>query len=625
MLITINAALAGFFACAAIHCAVHWWLSRNERVLLVFAIQCAVYTVFCFAISAFFRATTIAAAQTSLDRFMTIAMFCHALMLQFYAALSGRRDHAFRALVTVTLAFLVVSNQWFPLRGAVVALRTMPLPWGGMGLVAIRTGSPNAALAVLYLLVLAIQSYGLFVARTIWKRDRVGAVLIGFGAAAILGAVATGFVVDFAHVRAPYLGALPHAINVLFVAFFLAREYSSRGARVVATETKVEVAERANRTKSELLAHVSHEIRNPLQIIMGNAQLLERDVTLGAAQHRKTVSIRTTANHLSTLVNNLLEMAKIDARYAEVVEERFDLVTMFDDVERMFGEAASSKRIALEIDCAPNLRSLFGDGAKVKRILINLVSNALKFTEHGSIRLTASARPSAEEGSVVKVVVADTGIGIAPDDVGRIFERFEQLNAGKHAGGTGLGLAISLEHARLMGGDLTVESTLGRGSAFTLTFEAKRATPMVLPTVAVGAARLKALIVDDVAVNRDVLSELLSEAGVETRTADDGPNAIPIEREWRPDLVLVDLRMPVMDGLELIRQLRAAGSSAAIGALSASALADDERRSLALGADFFLGKPYDDRDLMDKIARTFGTRQVKKYDDGSPSTRDAYL
>jgi len=630
-LVTLNAALAGFFACAAIHYAVHWWLSRQERVFLVFWVQCALYAVFCLAISAFFRATTIADSQATLDRFVTLGLIIHVLLLHLYADLGGRRDRAFRALVTGGLVFLAILNLGVPLRGTVLELRTMPLPWGGTGLLPIRT-PPGALLAVQYLFVLAIQVYGFFVAGGIWKRDRTGAVLVAIGGAAIMAGLTIAVLVDFVKVRAPYAGAVPHVINVLCLAFFLSREYAARGAQLrahrerleelVATRTRElsyakDEAERANRAKTEFLAHISHEIRNPLHLILGYAQLLEREPTIDETQQKRVGIVRSSGEHLLRLMNDLLEMAKLEARRPELVEERFDPWAKLDEIERMFAGEAASKGIEIEIDCAPDLpRSMLGDRAKVKQILINLTSNALKFTERGLIRFEASARAIADaaDGSILaKIVVADTGSGIAADDTVRIFKPFEQLDAGKRAGGSGLGLAISLGHARLMGGDLTVESAPGIGSRFTFTFVAKKvgpAAPLALrgpiAHVVAGATRVKVLIVDDVAVNRDVLAELLSGPRFETRTAADGTGAISIHADWRPDLVLIDLRMPGIGGLEAIRRMRAAGSRAAIGALSASAVADDERQSLALGADFFLAKPYDDRELMDRIARFLG-------------------
>jgi signal transduction histidine kinase len=283
-LVTVNAVLAGFFACAAIHYTVHWSLSRHERVFLVFAIQCALYTVFCLAINAFFQARTIPDSQATLDRFVTLGVIIHVLLLHLYADLGGRRDGTFRALVSGVLGFLAVWNLWVPVRGTVFELRTMPLPWGGTGLLPIRT-PPGAPLAIQYLFVLVIQVYGFWVARAIWKRDRTGAVLVAIGGTAIMVGFTLGFLVDFAKVRAPYAGALPHVINVLCLAFFLSREYSARGARVAATmaelrahrerleelvatrtrelsESKDE-AERASQAKGRFLAHMSHEIRSP--------------------------------------------------------------------------------------------------------------------------------------------------------------------------------------------------------------------------------------------------------------------------------------------------------------------------------------------------------------------------
>ena len=238
---SINAWLSGFFACLALHYAVHWWLSRHERVFLVFSIQCAMYTVFCLMIGSFFRATTVPDAQATLDHFVTIGVMIHVVLLQVYAEIGGRRDRAFRTLVMGALTVLALLNLWVPVRGTVLELRTMPLPWGGTGLLAIRT-PPGAPLAVQYFLVQAIQLYGFFVVRGIWKRDRTGAVLVAVGAAAIMAGVTVGILVDFAKVRAPYLGAWPHVINVLCVAFFLSREYAARGARAAATERQFEAA-----------------------------------------------------------------------------------------------------------------------------------------------------------------------------------------------------------------------------------------------------------------------------------------------------------------------------------------------------------------------------------------------
>jgi PAS domain S-box-containing protein len=237
----VHACLAGFFACAAIHYAIQWWFSRNERVFLVFSVQCALYTAFCVAIVGFFSARTISDIQAALDRFVTLGVLVHAVVLKFYAYLGNRRDRAFHALVTGLLIVLAVLNQWTPLRGTVLELKALQLPGGATSLLPIRT-PPGAPLAVLYFAVLAVQMYGFFVAHLIWKRDRSGAILIAFGSAAVLVGAGIGFLVDFAKVQAPYTGAAPHAIFVLCVSLFLSREYSARGTRVLASERKFETA-----------------------------------------------------------------------------------------------------------------------------------------------------------------------------------------------------------------------------------------------------------------------------------------------------------------------------------------------------------------------------------------------
>jgi len=397
------------------------------------------------------------------------------------------------------------------------------------------------------------------------------------------------------------------------------RAHRERLEELVATRTNElrvakEEAEHANQSKTRFLAHMSHETRNPLHVILMFTQMLKDDPSLGEA-HRKAIQIvDRSGRDLLSLIDEVLEMSKLEAREPQLVEQQFDPLAMLDDVAGMFAAEAKAKAIGLGIECGPDLpRALVGDGAKVRQILINLARNALKFTARGSIRFKASSDVRADGAILVKIAVTDTGIGIAAQDVARLFQPFEQLDAGTRAGGSGLGLAISRGYARRMGGDLTVESATDVGSTFTLTFVAKPVRPEVTsetrgapaPLVA-GLTRRKVLIVDDLAVNRDALSALLSPPGFEARTAANGPNALAISAEWRPDVVLVDLRMPEMDGFEVIRRMRAAGSCAAIGALTASVLADDEQQALACGADFFIRKPFDTRELLARIAHGAG-------------------
>ena len=625
----MNIWLAGFFACAAIHYTVHWWLSRHERVLLVFSVQCALYALFCLAINAFFQARTIADSQATLDRFVTLGLTIHVLLLHLYAELGGRRDRFFRALVSGVLGFLAVLNLWVPLRGTVLELRMMPLPWGGTGPLPIRT-PPGALLAIQYLCVLVIQVYGFFVARAIWKRDRTGAILVGIGGTAIMAGFTIAILVDFARVRAPYAGALPHVINVVCLAFFLSREYSARGARVAATMTELgahrerleelvatrtrelreakDQAEQASQAKSRFLAHMSHEIRSPLHVMTLNAVILESNRSLNAEELKCVGTIQKSGQHLAAIINNVLEMSTIEAGRLALVELPFDVNATLDDVVQMFAAQAAFNGTELSIEPTSGLAPfLLGDSGKVKQILINLVSNAIKFTRQGSIRVTAMSNAVAEASVLVEIVVADTGTGIGEQDLVRMFQPFEQLDGGARGGGTGLGLAISLAYARLMGGDINVESTPGAGSRFKLTFMAKPVAPEPVressgPAISFASSieptRSKVLVVDDVDVIRDAVATLLARNAFETRTAADGPAALSIHTDWHPEVVLMDLRMPGMNGIEVIRRLRAAGSMAAIGALTAGAFGDDEREARRAGADFFIRKPFTERELL---------------------------
>jgi PAS domain S-box-containing protein len=748
---SMNPWLAGFFAFAAVHYTFKWWFSRSERVLLVFAIQCALYTVFCSVSAALARATTIPEVQAGLVRAMSLGPLLHVVLLQFYASVSDRRDRPFRALLTLTFIGLGALNLWVPLRGTVVALQAVPWPGGGVHLAPIRT-PPGAPLALYYFASAVAEGYGLFVALALWRRDRSGAVLVAVAAFAIVSGTAISTLVDFAGLPMPYLGALPHTLFVLSMALLLSREYSARGARVSATarqfeavferspigkallgpdgrflrvnvafsrilgssaeeicarrlydffpdddEGKIETesgrllgaeggaftvekrlcrkdgdpawvllvvsvipggrgqpvqmiaqiqdvtelrayrerleqvvatrthelreakdeAERASQAKSRFLAHMSHEIRSPLHAMLLNALILESDPALGAEQQKRTETIRRSGKHLTEIINGVLEMSKVEAGRLALVEDQFDIRATLDDLAQMFAADAAANGTALTIDPTSVLPpSLLGDGGKVKQILINLLSNAVKFTRQGSVRIRATWSAGAERAALVEIVVDDTGIGIAEQDRARIFQPFDQLDGGARAGGTGLGLAISLAYARLMGGDLTVESAPGAGSRFKLTFAAKRAASEQArqpsgPYNTVGSlvsARWKVLIVDDMDVNRDAVAAVLARHGFDTRTAADGSTGLSLHADWGPHVVLMDLRMPGMNGLEAIRRLRAAGSNAAIGALTAGAFGDDERQALRAGADFFLRKPFNDRELLDALTRILDAR-----------------
>jgi CheY-like chemotaxis protein/anti-sigma regulatory factor (Ser/Thr protein kinase) len=294
----------------------------------------------------------------------------------------------------------------------------------------------------------------------------------------------------------------------------------------------------------------------------------------------------------------------------------------------MFTQLTRAKSVALTFQPDADLpRGLEGDAGKVRQIVINLLSNAVKFTERGRIVVRASSRQVAPDRHRIDISVDDTGPGIAPSSLDRIFEAFDQAEAVVRTTGTGLGLTISRNFARLMGGDLTVESVMGQGSIFRLSFEAGAASPADVPGRAAQPIPLrlaeaqpsrKVLIVDDEATNRRLLDDLLSAIGFETRTAASGAEAIEVHDAWLPDLVLMDLRMPGIGGLETIRRLRAAHSTVQIFAVTASGLADTEPEARDAGVDAFVRKPYQEADLLATIGERLGVR----YTYGRPDDRE---
>ncbi len=396
------------------------------------------------------------------------------------------------------------------------------------------------------------------------------------------------------------------------------REHKKNLESLVASRTSdlsvaKEEAERANRAKGLFLANISHEIRTPMNAIVGYAQLLENDPLLAEAPRKKAATIRSSGDHLLQLVNDVLEMSRIEAGRVKLALDPFDLRSLLEETRQMFLPLAAAKRNELAFEFASDLpAALVGDAGKVRQVVINLLSNAVKFTEGGKIHVKASAQSVASGRFAVSIAIADSGRGIAENDLARIFVAFEQTESGFRAGGTGLGLTISRTFARKMGGDLTVTSSLGKGSTFTFLFEAGAAQESSVVSVPMASSNLrlatehlgcKILIVDDVATNREVLADLLTRTGFAVRVAADGEEGIQVHDNWNPRMVLMDLRMPGIDGIEAIRRLRLKGSGSVLVALTASGVPESRDEVLKVGGNDLFLKPYRERDLLNAIGK----------------------
>lgn len=385
-------------------------------------------------------------------------------------------------------------------------------------------------------------------------------------------------------------------------------------ARTAELEKAKEKAEVANHAKSEFLANVSHELRTPLNVILGFTQLMNRSDYLDKTDRERLTIIGRSGEHLLSLINSVLELSKIESGRLTLNKEHFDLYFLVDNLEEIFQFQAESKDLNLTTEIAPEVpQYIVADRSKLEQVLINILGNGIKFTETGSV--TLKVKSELKEITKIYFEIADTGPGIHPEEIDNLFTPFYQTETGiKSHEGTGLGLSIARKFVKLMAGNIEVISNLGKGTIFKFDIaveisDRSNISQEKLTQKVIGfkdeEKQYRILVVDDRPDNRQLLVELLTSVNLEVKEAINGKEAIDIWKSWQPDLIWMDMRMPIMDGYEATKKIKSLlkDRQTKIIALTASSFEEQKAIVLAAGCDDFVRKPFLEQDIWETMAR----------------------
>ena len=401
-----------------------------------------------------------------------------------------------------------------------------------------------------------------------------------------------------------------------------------------------EQAESANKAKSEFLANMSHELRTPLNAILGYSQLMQQGTSLTSEQQNYLGTISNSGEHLLALINDVLDISKIEAKKSALNIATFDLHALFNDLKIMFISRMEAKRLHFKMIGMDNVpRYVVSDGNKLRQVLVNLIDNAIKFTQHGTITLRVAQPYLKNSQSTLRFEIHDTGVGIAKNEQDRLFHCFEQATSGRRAeSGTGLGLAICRTYVRMMGGDITVTSQEGNGSTFYFNIVIKKGNASDVKESTMQQRYViglkptpdipRVLVAEDRDESRTLLVELLQTVGIEVQAAANGKEAVEIFEKWRPDFIWMDMRMPVMDGYKATRRIRAMELKSTtkhipIVALTAHALEEEQELIMASGCTNVVKKPFHTQEIFEMMEKHLGLTYV--YEKEPAQEKDAKI
>ncbi len=388
-------------------------------------------------------------------------------------------------------------------------------------------------------------------------------------------------------------------------------------SRTVELATALQEAQAAHNAKNIFFSQITHELRTPMNAILGFVQLMQRDKFLNQEHQEQLRIISHSGEHLMALINDVLEVSKIEAGRLVLKKNNFDLHQMLKGIKEMLELKAKAKNLTFRVQCS-NLvpQYIQADEQKLRQVLINLLANAVKFTKQGQVTLSISYNP--QKPYQMYFEVTDTGAGIAAEELASLFTPFVQTQTGcQSQAGTGLGLSICHQYVKLMGGEITVKSELNRGSSFSFEIPIEVGEPIVQLSQSPRVIGLqpqqtipKILVAEDRWENRQFLTRLLEMIGFTVKEAVDGSDAIALWSSWSPDLILMDLQMPVMDGYEATQHIKRLDKSVKIIAITASKFKEQEQFILSSGCDDLLNLPFQEEELWFKIARYLKVKYI---------------